>query len=77
MTGWDAFNKYIGVQGVLAVMLIAGYIAAIFVHVVLPDAYSQITTLILGYYFAKNGTGAISQMIAAIKTKPLTASKGK
>ncbi len=75
MSGWDAFNKYVGVQGILAILLVGGYVGSFYVHVQLTDAYSQIMTLVLGYYFAKNGVGAIEQLLKALKVTFSTAPK--
>lgn len=56
----EGFNKYVGVQGILAVLLVAGYIAAPFADVILPAGYTEVATLVLGFYFAKNGPGIVA-----------------
>ena len=58
----EQFNRYIGVQGVLAFILVMGYIVAIFTATVLPEGYSNLMTLILGFYFAKNGIGLLATL---------------
>ena len=55
----ELFVKYVGVQGVLALFLVAGYIVAPFFEVVLPEGYTEIAVLVLGFYFGKNGVGII------------------
>jgi len=55
MTFWEGFAKYVGISGVIAVMLVGGYLAAIFLQVPLPTGFEQIMLLIIGYYFGKNG----------------------
>ena len=52
---WEGFSKYVGIQGVLALLLVVGYIAAIFVPVELPESYANVMTFVVGFYFAKNG----------------------
>jgi len=52
----EQFGKYVGVQGIVFLLLSVGYIAAPFVEVVLPEGYTEILTLTFGFYFAKNGT---------------------
>ena len=51
----EQFGKYVGVQGVLAGVLVVGWVVAPFVEVVLPEGYLQLMMLTLGFYFAKNG----------------------
>lgn len=65
MTGWDAFNKYVGVQGVLALLLVGGYIVATFTGAALPNGYGELMTFVTGFYFAKNGTGIIASLRGA------------
>ncbi len=54
------FVKYVGIQGLLALLLIVGYVYAAMSGITLPEGYTEIATLILGYYFAKNGVGIVS-----------------
>jgi len=56
---WEGFDKYCGVQGILAIGLVGAYIAAPFVDVVLPAGYTEITTFVCGYFFHKNGVPII------------------
>jgi len=77
MTGWDAFNKYVGVQGVLAGILFSGYVASMFFPVVLPHQYETFTGMVLGYYFAKNGVGVIAGITSAIRGSVTLKTKGK
>lgn len=58
----ETFGKYIGVQGVLAFLLVAGYIAAPFLDVALPEGYTEIAVLVLGFYFGKNGVGIVGSL---------------
>ena len=55
----DEFNKVCGVQGILAIGLVGAYIAAPFVDVVLPEGFTEITTFVCGFFFAKNGIPVI------------------
>ncbi len=64
MGNW--FGKYIGVQGVVFFALAAGYIAAPFAGIVLPEGYTEIFTLTTGFYFAKNG----GNVVAAARRAP-------
>jgi hypothetical protein len=57
----EAFGRYVGVQGIVFVALAAGYIAAPFAEVVLPEGYTEILTLTIGFYFAKNGSNIVSR----------------
>lgn len=63
--GWASFNKYVGIQGVIALAMVTAYIAAIFVQVNLPEGYTELMTFIFGTYFTKNG----SNIAQAVKGK--------
>ncbi len=56
------FYKYVGVQGILAIALVAGYILAPFAGVTLPEGYAEFTTFVTGFFAAKNGPGLISSL---------------
>ena len=55
MSFWEGFARYVGIQGLLALGLGAGFIAAPFAGVTLPDGYTELNALVVGFYFAKNG----------------------
>lgn len=55
----ESFGKYVGVQGIVFLLLSVGYIAAPFAEVVLPEGYTELLTLTVGFYFAKNGTNVV------------------
>ena len=65
---WEGFDKYCGIQGILALALVGGYIAAAFLDVVLPAGYTEITTFVCGFFFHRNGVPAIKA--AASKVRP-------
>lgn len=60
MLTWEGFHKYFGVQGLLSLALVGGYIAAVFVQVELPTGYTELMSLTFGFYFAKNGGSIVS-----------------
>ena len=60
MSGWEGFAKYCGIQGILAMALVGGYITAVFVGVLLPDGYTEIMVFVCGFYFGKNGVPLIT-----------------
>ena len=59
MNGWESFNKYVGIQGIIALAMVFAYIAAIFVKVVLPEGYTELMTFIFGTFFTKNGANIV------------------
>ncbi len=59
MGNW--FGTYVGVQGLIALALAGGYIAAPFAAVTLPEGYTELLSLTVGFYFAKNGVPAINR----------------
>jgi len=60
MNGWSKFNKYVGVQGILAVALTATLIYLLVAQITVPDVLIGLTGTVIGFYFAKNGPGIIS-----------------
>lgn len=63
---WEGFAKYVGISGVIAIMMVAAYIAAIFIPASIPPGFEQVMLLIVGYYFGKNGRNAVSDIYAAV-----------
>lgn len=63
---WEGFATYCGIQGILALALVGAYIAAPFVDVVLPDGFTEITTFVCGFFFAKNGIPALKKTAARV-----------
>jgi hypothetical protein len=57
---WEEFNKFVGVQGIMGLGLVGGFIYASIAQVTLPENYTNIMTLVVGYYFAKNGVGIVA-----------------
>ena len=55
MTGWDAFAKYIGVQGIMALAMTGGIIYALVVQQPIPGEVYGLAGVAWGFYFAKNG----------------------
>lgn len=56
----EKFIKYIGVQGILAIVLLLAIVGLLFARIEVPQFLYNAFTLVLGYYFAKNGVGIIS-----------------
>lgn len=54
----EFFGKYIGILGVITVLLVVGYIVAPYADVILPPGYTEITLLVVGGYVGKNGIPA-------------------
>jgi len=58
--GWEKFHKYVGVQGILALVLTFSLIAWISVGIVIPDLVHILLGASWGFYFAKNGGNVVS-----------------
>lgn len=58
--GWANFNKYIGVQGILAIMLTATIIYLAVAQLPIPEVIGILGGAACGFYFAKNGPNLIS-----------------
>ena len=65
MNFYEFFAQYIGIQGLLAFGLVGAYIGASLASIVLPDGFTEIMTLVCGFYFAKNG----KNMVDTVKGK--------
>ena len=68
MTGWDNFNKYIGVQGVLAFLMTGTLIGLLFLQYEVPDVVVGLLGTSWGFYFAKNGTNVVNALRGAGST---------
>ena len=55
MTGWDAFAKYVGVQGLLAFITTAAVIGLLAASRTVPGEIYGLVGVAWGFYFAKNG----------------------
>lgn len=62
MATQPAFYRYVGVQGIAFLGLTAGYIAAAFAGVTLPEGYTELTSVAAGFFFAKNGPNVVSKL---------------
>ena len=62
MNFWEGFNKYIGIQGLIALIMLVAYAAAPYSQVTLPEGFTELMSLVFGFYFAKNGVGIISAL---------------
>jgi hypothetical protein len=66
----EMFYKYVGIQGVLAVFLVIGYIFASVTGRTLATDYVALMFAVVGYYFAKNGVsmiGAVTNLLNSRK----------
>lgn len=57
---WEGFAKYVGVQGIIALLMAIGYVLAPYVLIMLPNGYTELMALVFGFYFGKNGVGIIA-----------------
>jgi len=55
MTGWDAFAKYVGVQGLLALIMTGAIIGLLIAARPVPGEVYGLVGVAWGFYFAKNG----------------------
>ena len=56
----EFFGKYIGIVGVLALMFAIAYVIAPFTNTVLPAGFTELLSLFVGFYVARNGPKVIS-----------------
>jgi len=60
MNRWEGFNKYVGVQGIMALALVGAIIYMSVAQLPIPDVLIGLAGASSGFYFAKNGPGIIS-----------------
>jgi len=60
MNGWASFNKYVGVQGILAIALTGTIIYLSIVQLPIPEVLVGLAGAACGFYFAKNGPNWIN-----------------
>jgi hypothetical protein len=58
----ENFSKYFGVQGILAIALLIGYVFMSINMRQPTPTYENLMFIVLGYYFAKNGVGIIAAL---------------
>ncbi len=58
--GWVRFHKYVGVQGVMALLLTLTLIYMLVTQIPTPDVLVGLLGTSWGFYFAKNGTNVVS-----------------
>lgn len=51
----EGFNKYVGVQGILAILVTAALLMFIGIQIPIPTQIWTLLGLSWGFYFAKNG----------------------
>ena len=68
MSFWEGFNKYVGIQGLLALIMGLVLVYATVTGMSLDESFKTYFTFVLGYYFAKNGVG-ITDVILNKTTK--------
>ena len=61
MTGWDAFAKYVGIQGIMALLTTATIIGMSLWSITIAPELWSLQGIAWGFYFAKNGY-AIAQI---------------
>lgn len=61
MTFWEGFAYYVGVQGILAIMLggVIGYLSI--VGLTVPVELWAVFSAVMGYYFGANGKAFVSR----------------
>ena len=59
----DGFNKYLGVQGVLAIISALTVSALLLLGMEIPSEVYAVYGLIVGFYFAKNGKTVVQETV--------------
>lgn len=59
---WENFGKYIGVQGLMALTMVGGFVFANLTGRMVSSLYTELMTLIIGFYFAKNGVSVLERL---------------
>jgi hypothetical protein len=56
----EFFGKYIGIVGILALLFAIAYVVAPFTNTVLPAGFTELLSLFVGFYVARNGPKVVS-----------------
>jgi len=57
----ETFFRYVGVVGILAILFGVAYIAAPFAGVELPEGFTEVMFLCIGFFTAKNGPAYLAK----------------
>ena len=57
---WEGFQKYVGVQGVLALLLTLAMVGLLFLNREIPTEVWGLLGVSWGFYFAKNGNKIVT-----------------
>ena len=68
----EGFARYVGVQGVLAVLITIAMIVMIFLLIPVPKEFWTLLGVSWGFYFAKNGGNVVNR----IQGKDVSMKKG-
>ena len=63
MDGWEKFGKYVGVEGVLSIILTGAVTAALFLQFAVPGEIYGLLGIAWGAYFRKNGVNAANSIL--------------
>jgi hypothetical protein len=66
MTGWDGFAKYMGVQGVLVVLLTLAVIGMLIAGLAVPGEVYGLIGIAWGFYFGKNGRSLVETVSTSL-----------
>ena len=69
MNETGGFYRYVGVQGVIAILMIVNLLVAPYFSVVVPDWYENLMFVVLGFYFSKNGTDLGTVVVNKLRKK--------
>lgn len=64
MNFWESFTKYVGVPGLVTIILVGGYVYMAIAQVPVPEAYNALMTTVAGFTFGKNGTNYLAKLRA-------------
>jgi len=62
MDGWDKFGKYVGIEGLLAILLTSAVVALLFIERAIPGEIYGLLGIAWGAYFRKNGVNAVNSL---------------
>jgi len=66
MTGWDSFAKYVGVQGILAIMFAGAIIYMMIVQIPITDAIIGVFGIMVGFFFGSNGRAYVNAVKSSV-----------
>jgi hypothetical protein len=59
---WEGFSKYLGVQGIVTLLLVGCYCYMVAMNLPVSPEFQGVMTIVIGFTFGKNGTNYLQAL---------------